>query len=174
VSYGKGPSGFTGWGTGEAGPQAPEQIKDGCSWGFGEWGLSPWGCVEPGEDPPIIYDVSPGVLEVEGGTVVTITGANFFPTFIPRVLTGPIGGPYELLKEGFLFDPDFDLTPTVAKPGMPALPTGTYHLQISTPLGLSNVLEDALVYKLHAHPVKAQKGRNFWSPKWAVGKKVGA
>src|SRR5512143_2486489 len=101
-------------------------------WGtHGFWGLdNPWGGVfripdqgdNPPTTPPIIYNASPNVLEIEGGTILTIVGSGFSPPFIPIVLSGPVGGPYVVEAEGYLFDPDYDLTPTKALPGMPAMP----------------------------------------------------
>lgn len=142
-------------------------------WGVGGWGTGIWGSIVFTNAPNLI-DVSPGVLEVEGGTVVTIIGLDFFPEFVPQVLSGPAGGPYVIVAEGFLFDPNFDLTPTKAIAGMPALPAGTYHLRVQTPAGLSDVLVDALVYKPHADEVRIQKGRSSWSQKWATGFRLGA
>lgn len=143
-------------------------------WGYFPWGLGPWGSSLSGLEPPIIYDISPGVLEVEGGTVVTILGANFIPGFVPEVLTGPPGGPYTLVAEGYLFDPDYDLTPSRGLPGMPARPTGTYSLRVRTPIGVSNVLENVLFYKPHADEVIIQKARSSLSEKWRTGTRLGA
>ena len=146
-------------------------------WGKnGFWGLdNPWGGIikipigQPSIPPPTIYDVQPNVLEIEGGTILTIIGSGFSPPFVPYVLDGPIGGPYTVVAEGYLFDPDYDLTPTKALPGMPPMPFGTYALQIGTPGGLSNVLAGVLVYKPHADEVVVQKSRSSWSEKWNVG-----
>lgn len=148
------------------------------SWGLGEWGLSPWGTGQSGpllgeSGPPEIYDNGPYLCEVEGGTILTILGAAFFPDFVPQVLSGPVGGPYVLEAEGYLFDPAYDLTPTKALPGMPALPTGVYSLRIKTPAGLSNVLDSVLHYKPFADEEMAQKGRASWSEKWIVGRRFG-
>jgi len=137
-------------------------------WGIGEWGVDAWGGISATADPEI-YAVSPAIYEVDGGTIATIIGANFADEFVPQVLIGPIGGPYIVVGEGYLFDSRFDLTPTKAFPGMPAMRAGVYSLRVKTPLGLSNVLDGALIYLPHADEEMAQKGRSAWSPKWAVG-----
>ena len=143
-------------------------------WGQSRWGLDYWGAAREGEVAPTIYEVSPGLLEVEGGTILTIVGADFFPEFIPQVVSGPPGGPYELLAEGYLFDPEYDLTPDRALPGMPPMVAGVYSLRVSTPAGLSNVLENALTYAPFADEVIIQKVRSAWSAKWRVGARWGA
>ena len=113
--------------------------------------------------------VDPQVVDVEGGTVVVIFGDNFFPEFVPQVLFGGV-----VQAEGYLFDPDFDLTLTRAKAGMPPLPAGAYDLRVKTPAGLSNILPAALIYKPHAHETIVQKGRSSWSAKWRTGRRLRA
>lgn len=142
-------------------------------WGYFPWGFGPWGSSATSLGPTI-FDVAPGVLEIEGGTIVTILGENFTPGFVPQVLTGVPGGPYTVVAEGYLFDPDYDLTPSKGLPGMPALALGTYHLRVKTPAGLSNVLENVLQYKPHADEVIAQKSRSSLSEKWRTGTRLGA
>ena len=79
------------------------------TWGVGPWGISPWGGVAfATASPPTIVAVSPGIIDVRGGTVVEINGTNFFPEFIPQILFGP-GPAYQLIAEGYLFDPQFDI-----------------------------------------------------------------
>ena len=144
-------------------------------WGTDPWGQGPWGGAIPGGSlPPSIVEVSPTILEVEGGTILTIVGSNFFPEFIPYVMLGPTGGPYTQIAKGYLWDPDFDLTPSRAFAGMPALQAGVYSLQVETPAGLSNVLEDVLEYKPFSNEVITQKERTAWSSKWKTGEKIGA
>jgi len=149
------------------------------NWGTQLFGLDTWGAptsffTPGGGGPPTIISGGSLVCEVEGGTIITILGAGFFPEFVPMVFSGPFGGPYSLVAEGYLFDPDFDLTPTQAIVGMPALPAGVYGLAVRTPSGQSNVLDSALVYKPFADEEVAQKGRSSWSAKWHVGIRLGA
>jgi hypothetical protein len=113
--------------------------------------------------------VSPGVIEVEGGTVATFIGENFFPEFIPQVMFGGV-----VQGEGYLHDPDFDLTPGRAYAGLPALPAGTYDIRVKTPVGESNILAGALVYKPHPNETIIQKGRSNWSRKWRTGRRLRA
>lgn len=148
-------------------------------WGTDPFGISPWGGAggesqPPGGVAPTLVSIQPDVLEVEGGTVVTILGTGFFPEFVPMVFSGPPGGPYVLVAEGYLFDPDFDLTPSKALPGMPALPEGVYSLAVRTPAGVSNILDQVLRYLPFAEEERAQKGRSAWSQKWRVGQRWGA
>lgn len=167
--------GFGHGGYGIGGPPGPfgsGSMAGKSGWGFSPWGTGTYGGV-PGVGLPAIYSVSPGTLEVEGGTILTIVGTNFIPELVPQVLTGVFGS-YTVIAEGYLFDPNFDLTATRAIVGMPALNTGSYHLRVTTPIGLSNVLENVLIYKPHAEEVIAQKGRAGWSPKWKTGTRMGA
>lgn len=160
--------GGSGWGSGGYGSGgSPIPAGTGPGWGTDPWGTSPWGSVDV--PAPSLFAVSPGLVEVEGGTVVTILGENFYPEFVPQVLLGGI-----LQAEGYLHDPDFDLTPMRAYAGLPPLPYGTYDLRIKTPAGLSNILAAALVYKPFADETIIQKGRSNWSAKWRTGRRLRA
>ena len=116
-------------------------------WGLDEWGPTEWG--NEGFDPPVLVNVTTEfpnpagggfLFETRGGTIAFITGLNFFPEFIPQVLVGAPGGPYLIVAEGFLFDPEFDLRDVgkTALPGMPARNVSDFHLRVKTPAGLSN------------------------------------
>lgn len=164
---------MAGWGTGGygtggyGGSGVPIPAGTGPGWGVDPWGTAPWGSFEA--EAPTLYAVSPGIIEVEGGTVVSIFGENFFPEFVPQVLLGGV-----VQAEGYLFDPNFDLEPDRAIAGLPALPAGTYDLRVKTPAGLSSVLAGALIYKPHADETIIQKGRSNWSAKWRTGRRLRA
>ncbi len=148
-------------------------------WGLSQWGIDHWGnptslFIPGGGAPPFIIQDAQRICEVEGGTIITILGSSFFPEFVPMVFSGPTGGPYTLVAEGYLFDPDYDLTTTQAIVGMPALPSGVYALAVRTPSGQSNIVDNALAYKPFADEEIAQKGRSSWSGKWHVGIRLGA
>lgn len=144
------------------------------SWGLSLWGRSLWGDALIGLAAPSLYDLQPGSLDVQGGTLVTFFGDNFSPEFVPELLVGPPGGPHVLVAEGYLFDPDFDMTPVRAITGMPAAAAGTYSVRVRTPTGTSNVLQDVITYLPFAEATYTLKARDSWAAKWRVGRRLRA
>lgn len=154
-------------------------------WGIQGWGISPssdpsmWGLGAPPEDAPILISVAPTVVELRGGTVLTVDGEQFVAPLIVEVLTGDVMSP-TLVDRGFLFDPEFDLQiPKAGKAftralvGLPAVETaGTYHLRFTVAGVLSNLLANVLDYQLHAEEYKIQKIRSSYGQAWRTGPRV--
>lgn len=145
------------------------------AWGVTAWGLTSWGDAVLGLDAPVLNpDFSPAEFDVQGGTLITLLGANFYPQLTAELLTGFGGGPYTVVGVGYQHDPDFDLTPVRAIVGMPALDAGTYSIRVRTPSGESNVLQDVIVYKPFAEATYTLKARESFSAKWRVGRRLRA
>ena len=133
------------------------------SWGTGGWGAEGWG-VGGTASAPTLTSVSPGVLDVEGGDVITIVGSNFFYPVVVELLQASV-----VLGTCYMFDPEFDLTASRLIVGSPALPTGIYDLKVSTPNGLEATLVSALTYKVVAEEVRTHQGRAKWASAWLTG-----
>jgi hypothetical protein len=136
------------------------------TWGSGSWGGSPWGIgvVLP---PPILSAVTPAIVEREGGTILKLFGENFFAPMTLSILTG-----ITPIAEAFMFDPEFDLQRNRAFYGLPALPDGYYNLQVTTAGGDSNILFDAIEYRLFSEEVKAHRIRTAFAAPWATGPRI--
>lgn len=150
------------------------------SWGTTSWGSgSSWGTGEtlptpsisdlaidapsiPGEDP---------AADVEGGTVIRIFGNGFFDPIEIELLTGTTGA-YEVVGVGYVWNPEFDLRSNWVYFGAPALDAGLYHLRVRTDGGESNVLEDAIRYRVFAERYKIVSVRGKHSRNWETGRRL--
>jgi len=150
------------------------------TWGLGSYGISPWGTgvVAP---PPGLAAVSsphggPGplggqIVEVRGGTVITIAGMDFFGPVLIEVLEGA-GPPFNVVGKCFVWDYEFDLKNNRIFAGTPALPAGLYSLRVTTDGGVSPVLLDCLEYVPFAEEMKVQRVRRSFAPVWKTGPRV--
>ena len=110
------------------------------------------------------------------GTILTITGTNFFasedePFITIEVLIGTLGF-YTVVGTCFVFDPEFDIARNRIFAGSPALLQGLYHLRVTTEGGVSNVLEDVLAARLFAEEYKTLSVRGKFGPKWRTGPRL--
>lgn len=148
------------------------------SWGTGAWGTSEWGGV--GTVVPVAptllavsAEVPPGVasnvVDQLGGTILTIVGTNFTDPITIEVMSGPIATP-TIVGECYLFDAEFDLTPSRLLCGSPALEDGTYHLRVTTAGGVAE-LEDAIEARLWANELKTVSVRSKFAQPWATGER---
>ncbi len=133
------------------------------SWGTGGWGVGGWG-VGGSTDTPTLAGVSPGILDIEGGDVITIVGSNFYYPVVVELLQANV-----VLGSCYMFDPEFDLTASKLIVGTPALPQGAYDLRVSTNNGLEATLLNALTYKVFAEEVRTHQGRAKWASAWRTG-----
>jgi hypothetical protein len=132
-------------------------------WGTGGWGTEGWG-VGTTTEAPTLVGVSPGLLDVEGGDVITIVGSNFYYPVVVEVLQAG-----NVVGTCYMFDPEFDLTASRLLMGSPSLPTGTYDLRVSTNNGFEATLANALTYKVFAEEARAHAGRGKWASAWLTG-----
>ena len=137
------------------------------SWGKGAWGTpSAWGTgVEL--PPPSLLGVSPALVERRGGGVVRITGENFVDPMTIEVLKGPV-----VVGTAYYFDAEFDLERNRVFAGMPALADGFYSLRVTTAGGDSNVLVDAVEYRLFSEQVKVHRVRIGFDTTWKTGPRL--
>lgn len=152
------------------------------TWGVGPWGSgSPWGtgAVLP---PPTLISVSsdpgptaptsnPAVIAKRGGTVCIVLGTNFADPLTIELLTGSSGS-YTVVGSGYVFDPRYDLLRNRCYFGAPTLEVGLYHLRVTTPGGVSGVLEDVIASRLFADEFKTVSVRGKFSPRWATGQRL--
>jgi hypothetical protein len=144
---------------------------DGGSWGSG----SPWGTGAALPPPTLISVASPlaistglpAIVERRGGTVCRVLGTNFFDPLTIEILRAAV-----VVGTGYLFDAEFDLNRTRAFVGMPALADGFYDLRVTTEGGDSNVLTDALEYRLVSEQVKIHRVRIGYSAPWITGPRL--
>jgi hypothetical protein len=156
------------------------------TWGTTPWGLWPWGSITPLAGPlppPTIVGVasypgptapasSPAVIDENGGTICLVVGTNFYDPITIDFLTGPGGGPYTVVAQGYVFDPRFDLTQTRCMFSAPALERGLYHVRVTTGGGSSAVLEDAFAARRFADEFKTVSVRGKFSPVWETGPRI--
>ncbi len=154
------------------------------SWGLGPWGLGPWGGVGAGSLPvPTLIGVSsfpeptapstgPAVVAEQGGTVCLAVGTGFIDPMTIEVLIGNSGGPYTVVAEGYIVDPEFDLEAQRVYFGAPALERGLYHLRVTHDGGSSAVLENVLSARWFAEEFKTLSARGKFSSKWATGPRI--
>lgn len=150
------------------------------SWGLGPWGISPWGTGNEAPPPAIGGVASPlggpgplggALVEVRGGTVISIVGTDFFAPMTVEVLVGA-GAPFSVVGTCFIWDYEFDLRNNRVFAGTPKLPAGLYHLRVTTDGGPSPVFLDAIEAVPFAEEVKVQRVRRAWAPIWKVGPRV--
>ncbi len=161
-------------------------------WGIGDWGGvggtddttgaaldgTPWGGVGDADLSAPSFDgvtsplgpslVSGSVLvDVLGGDVLRLVGAEFEEDMVVEVLSGSAGS---YVTEGtcFMFDPRYDLTATRAFVGSPAIAVGLYHLRITTTAGVV-VLEDCLDYRNISMQLKIERVRMGLAKAWESG-----
>ena len=137
------------------------------SWGLGEWGKTPWGT---GTElpPPGIIAVSPTLSDELGGTIITVVGTNFSsPATIEIYTAGNV-----LAGVCITHDDEFDIARTVIRCGTPALPPGTYGVQVVTDGGSSGIFENAFTAEPFADQMKIQRSRRSWARLWAVGRRI--
>ena len=135
------------------------------AWGVGQYGVSPWGASVTG-GPPTIISVSPGIVDVAGGTVITIAGNNFNRTAVIEVLQGSV-----VLGYGLIALPDFDVQPNRLYVGLPALAAGIYDLHIATNNG-DALLANAIEYREFASEYKVETARRKFGPSWNLGSRI--
>lgn len=135
------------------------------TWGTGPWGAgSPWGTGSSALAPTLI-SVSPSTIDKEGGDVIRILGTNFAAGMEVEFLQGGV-----VVGDGYIFDARFDIEPTRAWVGTPALDPGTYDIRVTT-AGGSTTLAGAVTSALHAEEHRVVSSRSRWAPKWEVGRR---
>lgn len=161
-------------------------------WGIGDWGGiggtddtsgaaldgTPWGGVADAELPAPTLDgvTSPlgastaggQLVDILGGDVLLVVGANFESGLVIEVLSGASGGPYTVEGTCYMFDERYDLGASSAYVGAPALAAGLYHVRVTTTAGTA-VLEDALDYRAFAHQLKIERVRLGLAKPWETG-----
>lgn len=140
------------------------------SWGTGSYGVNPYGA-GVSNSPPVTSAAGPSELDVLGGDILVVTGSDFFttdadPIQVRFMQSGQIKG------TGFLFDPFFDLNPTRAIVGSPALPAGVYDLRVDTGAGQGSILASAVTYKVMSEEVKVHQARAKWASLWNAGPRL--
>lgn len=141
-------------------------------WGTGEWGSSTWGSTESDAlPPPSLIDVSPGLVARRGGDVVTVVGEHFDASTKIEILSGNAVDGFVKEADGYIFDPDFDVTGNRLFFGSPALNDGTYHVKVITDFG-DAILEDALTYELFAEEMKIQRVHIGFATVWKAGRRL--
>lgn len=141
------------------------QAGSGGAWGIGAYGLSPWGAAVTG-GPPAIIGVSPGIVDIEGGTVATIAGTNFNKSAVIEVQQGGFVKGY-----GILSLPDFDVLPSRIFVGLPALAAGIYDLRVATNNG-DALLVNAIEYREFANEHKVEMARRKYGAAWKLGARI--
>ncbi len=107
------------------------------------------------------------VVEKRGGTVVTLTGTGFDNTLSVQVLFAAA-----TVGEGYIFDPEFDVTSARAYVGLPALTAGvTYDLQVTVGAATAQLV-GALLPQLYAEEAKTHQVRQGFAEVWAVGPRI--
>lgn len=136
-------------------------------WGTSEWGTGGWGA-EDGTAPPTLLSSSPSVVSHEGGTVVRLVGDYFRDPMTIEILTGTLGS-YVVVGAGYIPNPRYDISPSEAFFGTPALAADvTYHVRITTASG-SVVLENAFTSRVLAEEFKVHAARGKYAPAWETG-----
>lgn len=149
------------------------------TWGLGTFGISPWGTGITAPPPGLAAVSSPhgagplggSLVEVRGGTVITIAGTDFFSPVLIEVLEGA-GAPFNVVGTCFVWDYEFDLKNNLIYAGTPALPAGLYSLRVTTDGGPSPVLLDCLEYVPFSEEMKVQRARRGFAPVWKTGPRV--
>lgn len=150
------------------------------TWGTGSWGTSPWGGVDLETlEVPVITSVNPITVELRGGTVIRINGSRFVLPLIVEVLSGSVSAP---TVEGLahIADHEFDLENSEPFKGFrtiyaglpPVDAEGQYHLRVTVAGTPSNVLENALDYRLFAEEYKVHRARTGFGIRWNTGDRV--
>lgn len=154
------------------------------SWGTGSWGAgSPWG-TGTAAPPPTLSGVasypgptappsSPAVVAVRGGTILRVLGTNFVADEDrPYIEVDFLNGALEIVGQGYIFDPEFDIQASHITCGAPALEAGLYSLRVTTAGGTSGILADAVAARLFAEEFKTHDVRRKWGPKWDTGDRL--
>lgn len=139
-------------------------------WGDQQYGLQPWGLGDatPGE----IVGVSPGIVSLRGGTLLTVIGNGFVAPIELLVTRGPLGSEIEI-GEGFMWDSTYDLTFTTAVFGLPRSDQeGAHNIQLVISGTPGATFYDAIEYKLHAEKYKVHKIRKSFAPIWRTGPRL--
>lgn len=140
------------------------------NWGNGFWGTEGWGDGEIALDPPSVYAVGVGTLDVLGGTILAVFGTKFTPPMYAEVID--MSGGDEVLGVANYFDPDLDLRPSKALLGMPPMPRGVYGIRAVTAGGPGNILRDVLVYEPVADRMKVERVKRRLAPVWGTGERI--
>lgn len=163
MTWGTGPYGTGPWG-GSGVPSGPApSIAAVGSWGIGPWGTGTWG----GTGAPGVGAVSPTIADVKGGTVVALFGTGFIDPVIVELYDGN-----DLAGVGAYFEAKLDVRLEKMLVGLPELPIGVYGIKITTPLGSSPILPDAVEYKVFAEEGKVQRVRRRWAKAWQIGRRL--
>lgn len=152
------------------------------SWGAGPWGYMPWGSgitlavptiLGVSSDPgPLASRTNPAVVDEKGGTICTLLGSGFSDPILVEVLMGSFGS-YEVVGEGYVVEPRYDLQSNRVIFGAPALEGDAYyHLRVTTEGGESDVLEDCLRALPFADRLKIVSTRAKWADAWVAGARV--
>jgi len=141
------------------------QLSAGGTWGVGPYGTSPWGASVTG-GPPVLMSVSPGIVDIAGGTVATLAGNNFNKTAVIEVQQGGV-----VLGYGVIALPDFDVQPNRLYVGLPALAAGVYDLRIITNSG-DALLVNAIEYREFANEYKVETARRKFGSAWKLGSRI--
>lgn len=139
-------------------------------WGDELYGLDPWGLGDatPGE----IIGVSPGIVDLRGGTLLTVIGAGFVTPIELIVTRGPSGSEIEIGR-GFIWDPNYDMTTSTVIFGLPRSDQeGNHNIQLIVSGTPSAVFYDAIEYKLFAEKYKVHKVRKSFAPVWRTGPRL--
>lgn len=149
------------------------------SWGTGSWGTSSWGTGGNAPPPTLISVASlagtlaptqaPAVVAEKGGTVCLLVGTNFFD---PTTVEIGIGTTFTKIGEGYIFDPEFDISKNRVYFATPPLVRGVYNLRVVTEGGTSNVLQNVISARLFADEYKVVSVRGKFSEKWATGPRI--
>lgn len=154
-------------------------------WGIGPWGTGGggWGLLNEAdagdgptvttvatEDaPPGLATFNPAPVDVRGGTILRILGADFIDPQV-EVLYGSAPS-YDVAGECIGYDARYDVSGTRIFVGTPALVAGLYHLRVTTAAG-STVIESALAARPFAHEFKTVSVRGKYAPVWKTGERL--
>lgn len=116
--------------------------------------------------PLTITSVSDPIVPRRGGKVVKILGTGFEAGAVVELLQASV-----VQGEGYIFDPDFDVTATCIFVGLPPLPDGVYDLQITVGVDTATFVA-AFDYRLFAEETKAQRARIGFAAGWRTGPRI--
>lgn len=111
--------------------------------------------------------------------MVRINGSKLLLPLEVEVLSGPVGTP-TVVGRALIADTEFDLVNPEPYQGyrgiyagLPAVSApGLYHLRVTVAGTPSNVLEDALDYRLFSEEQKVHRARTGFGSKWDTGDRV--
>jgi hypothetical protein len=139
-------------------------------WGDERYGIDPWGV--GGDEAASVFGVSPGVVELRGGSTISVVGTGFVEP-IELIITHGSAGSLVEIGRGFMWDPKYDLTPTTAKFGLPSSDfAGSHNIELIVAGVSTGVIFDVLEYTLHCERHKLHKVRSSWAKPWRVGPRI--